>query len=111
MLFRDSMGVYRIHGGGVWSGASKIQHSQTAILNAFDTYFVEGDARAFNRINREEISLLIDLFNQRSYLDVMKELNCFRNKAPKEHFRSVRKVFRNYVFSKTKRKIHKILKF
>lgn len=109
MLFRDTMGVYRIHGGGVWSGTTKIQHAQRAVFNAFNIYFLEGDNRAFNRINREELGLLKNLFNQRSYWSVIKELYCFRKKAPKNHFRSVRKDFGNYVLSKTKRKIHKIL--
>ena len=111
MLFKDSMGVYRVHSGGVWSGTSKIQHSQRAVFNAFNTYFVEGDARAFNRINREELSLLKALFNQRSYREVIKQLYDFRKKAPKNHFRCVRKGFKNYVWGKTKRKIHKIIKF
>ena len=111
MLFRDSMGVYRVHSGGVWSGTSKIQHAQRAIYNAFNTYFVEGDDRAFKRINREELSLLKALFNQRSYWEVIKQLYDFWEKAPKNHFRCVRKGFKNYVWGKTKRKIHKIIKF
>lgn len=111
VLFRDSMGVYRVHDGGVWSGTSKIQHTQRAIYNAFNTFFVEGDDRAFNRINREELSLLKALFNQRSYGEVIKQLYDFRKKAPKNHFRCVRKGFENYVWGKTKRKIHKIIKF
>lgn len=111
MLFRDSMGVYRVHRGGVWSGMSRIQNAQRAIYNAYNIYLVEGDDRAFNRINREELSLLKSLFNQRSYCSVIKELYCFRKKAPKNHFRFVRKGFGNYVLGKTKRKIHKIIKF
>lgn len=111
VLLRDSMGVYRVHRGGVWSGATRIQHSQIAVYNAFNTYFVEGDERAFNRINREELSLLKALFNQRSYWEVIKQLYGFRKKAPKNHFRCVRKGFKNYVWGKTKRKIHKIIKF
>ena len=111
MLFRDSMGVYRVHGGGVWSGASKIQHSQIAIYNAFNTYYVERDVRAFNRIDREELSLLKALLDKRSYWEVTKQLIGFRKKAPKNHYRSVRKGFRDYVLYKSKRKIRKILKY
>lgn len=111
VLFRDTMGVYRVHSGGVWSGTSKIQHAQRAIYNAFNTYLVEGDDRAFNRINREELGLLKLLFNQHSYREVIKQLCVFRKKAPKNHFRFVKKDFGNYVLSKTKHKIHKILKF
>ena len=111
MLLGDSMGVYRVHSGGVWSGASRIQHSQVAVLNAFDTYYVEGDARAFKRIDREELLLLKMLFNQHSYRDVFIQLCSFRKKAPKNHFRFVSRDFKNFVFDKVKRKMPKIFSF
>ena len=111
MLFSDSMGVYRVHGDGVWSGASRIQHSQISIFNAFNIFYVEGDVRAFKRIDREELSLLKALLDERSYWKVTKQLIGFRKKAPKDHYRSVRKDFWDYVFYKSKRKIHKILRY
>ena len=110
-LLRDSMGVYRVHCGGVWSGASSIQHSQIAILNAFNIFSVEGADQAFNRINREEIHLLKTLFNQHSYWEVIKQLFCFGKMAPRKHFRSVVTTFGSYVKNKTKRKIRKFFKF
>ena len=110
-LLRDSMGVYRIHQGGVWSGKTLIQRFENAEENAYNIFVVEGDVRAFRKVDREELRILTTLFNNRCYWKVVRRLYHFRKKAPKNHFRSVRKDFGVYVISKTKRKIHKILKF
>lgn len=110
-LLRDSMGVYRIHQGGVWSGKTLIQRYESTAFNAYNIYSVEGDLRTFRLIDRMELKILETLFNERCYWSTLKRLICYRKKAPKTHFRSVKKDFGNYVLSKTKRKIHKVFKF
>lgn len=104
MLLRESMGVYRVHKGGVWSGSSRIQRNQVAIYNAYNLYLVERDVRVFNRIDRDELSLLKVLFNRHSYGEVLRQLHDYRKKAPKEHFKRVEKLFREWLAEKIKRK-------
>lgn len=106
-LLSDSMGVYRIHQGGVWSNQTMVQRYENAEENAFTIYKVEGDIRAFNKIDREESRILRILLNDRRYLEIMKRLNRFKRMAPKNHFRSVRKGFWDYVLSKIQRKLRK----
>lgn len=107
MLLRDSMGVYRVHKGGVWSGSSRILRNQAAIYNAYTLLSVEGDVRVFNKIDRDELLLLKLLFNRHSYGEVLKQLFDYRKKAPKEHFRSVVKLFREWLAEKVKRKFRR----
>ena len=110
MLLGDSMGVYRVHRGGVWSGASRIQNYQVSIRNALSIYQIEGDDRAFTRINREELSLLKELFSLHSYWEVIKHIFHYKKNTPKNHFQSVMISFWDFVLSKTRRKIRKIFR-
>ena len=111
VLLRDSMGVYRIHNGGAWSGKSLIQRYESTAFNAYNIYSVEGDPRSFRLIDRMELKILKTLFNERCYWSALKRLICYSKKAPKNHFLSVRKDFWDYVLYKSKRKIRKILRY
>lgn len=109
VLLSDCMGVYRVHQGGVWSGKSLIQRSERAIYNAYNIYLVEGDVRAFNKIDREELRILFDLFNRHSYFEVVRRIVDYRKKAPKGHFHYVVECFRKWVYSKTKQRIRRLI--
>ena len=110
VLLSDSMGVYRVHQGGVWSNKTLIQRYESAEENAFNIFMVEGDIRAFNKIDREELRILKTLFNDRRYWEILTRLSRFRKIAPKSHFLSVRKDFWCHVLNKTQRKIRKIIR-
>ena len=111
ILLKDSMGVYRIHDRGVWSRKTMIQRYESTAYNAYNIFLVEGDLRTFRLIDRMEFKILTTLFNEREYLSVVKRLYSYRRKAPKNHYRSVRDEFENYVLNKTKRKIRKLFRY
>ena len=103
-LLKDSMGVYRVHHNGTWSGESLIQRFERGSENAYSIYSVEGDVRAFTRINREELRILEALFNQRSYWGVIKRLLVIWKSAPKNHFHYVMVGFWEWLIAKFKRR-------
>ena len=105
ILLKDQMGVYRIHHGGVWSGDSPLQRFERAFDNAYNIYLIEKDDRAFTRIDREELRILQTLFNQHSYVSVIRRLLSYKKLSPKEHYRYVVNSFKHWLVYKIKRKI------
>lgn len=105
VLLKDQMGVYRIHHGGVWSGDSSLQRFERAFDNAYSIYLIEKDDRAFTKINREELRILQTLFNQHSYVLVIRRLLSYKKLSPKEHYLSVVNDFKHWLVYKIKRKL------
>lgn len=103
-LLKDMMGGYRIHSGGVWSGDSQIQRYERASYNAYNIYRVENDVRALTRFNREELRVLETIFNQHSYLQVLKRLSFIKSITPKDKYQFLMKDFRQWLKRKIRRK-------
>lgn len=107
-LLKDNMGVYRIHGGGVWSGDSQIQRYERASYNAYNIFRIEKDARAFTKINREELRILETAFNQHSYIQVLKRLFFLKRISPKDRYQLLMKDFGQWLGNKIRHKFTKV---
>ena len=81
-LLRDVMGVYRIHGSGVWSKLSYIDKKEASMNNAYDIYLVEHDRNAFKKIIRIQYDVLLYLKKEGSTCDYFKKLRKYLKMDP-----------------------------
>jgi glycosyltransferase involved in cell wall biosynthesis len=89
MLFLKVMGVYRIHGGGVWSSLDEENKLRRTRSNAFQIYRIEGDKRAFSIIKPSTISLLGLYKQQGKRKKIINELMDYFRNAPFDEFYSL----------------------
>lgn len=85
-LLSDNMGVYRIHGSGVWSKLSYIEQKETSMNNAYDIYLVEHDRNAFKKITRIQYEVLLYLKKEKLISDYFKKLRKYLKMDPYPFF-------------------------
>ena len=89
VLLLKVMGVYRIHGGGVWSSLDEENKLRRTRSNAFQIYRIEGDKRAFSIIKPSTISLLGLYKQQGKRKKIINELMDYFRNAPFDEFYSL----------------------
>lgn len=104
-LLRDIMGVYRIQEGGIWSSLDMVERHRLSVINAYCIYKVEGDERAFIRMNSKEYQCVTLLINTHRYWDAVKELLYYKRLVPRACFSPFRKRLNNWIAGKIKKRI------
>lgn len=97
-LLPDIIGVYRLHGGGMWAGHNDMYNEGIAIDNARCILEIEGDSRAIKQMEKSELHRIYNLEKEGSILVIIKELFCYYKIAPFRSFLRMAKVaLRNQV--------------
>lgn len=79
VLLKDVMGVYRIHDGGVWSAIRGTGRDiEATIYNAYNIFTVENDKKAFNKIKKLYVNLIILQLHEGMYCHTLGSIKkCF----------------------------------
>ncbi len=108
-LLKDVMGVYRINDGGIWSTRNDVQKWKDSIYNAYNIYLVEGDERAFTKIERLEKQVVNYYLRSLDLVNVAHEMNNYRKMVPHKLFFSLVFSMKSMVLSLFKQGIRKLL--
>ena len=88
-LMHAVMGVYRVHGGGVWSKLGPDSQTRATIENGFALYKTEGDRRALRLTRRKTLGLLARFVKEKEFGLLMRELKQYYSKVPFSEFMSL----------------------
>ena len=108
-LLKDTMGVYRINNSSSWSAKSNIQKWEDSIDNAYNIYLVEGDERAFFKIERLEKKIVNHYLRLHHFKSVAHEINKYGKMAPHKQFMSFIHIFKNMVLTLIKQRIYRLI--
>ena len=102
-LLPDLMGIYRVHGAGVWSTYDSVQKYQLSFKNAYAIYRNEGDERAITKMDRERFRVVTILFNSHCYGKALKEVLDYWKAVPHKYFFAFASELRGWFLAKIKR--------
>lgn len=108
-FINESMGVYRINDSGTWSTKNDVLKWKDSIYNAYNIYLVEGDERAFTKIERLEKQVVNYYLRSLDLVNVAREMNNYRKMVPHKLFFSLVFSMKSIVLSLFKQGIRKLL--
>lgn len=85
-LLKKNMGVYRRHGGGVWTSRSEAEQNRGVANYVFEIYRIEGDRRALYKTRVKTINMLGCLRRSGEKGFLMRELKAYYQKVPLRDF-------------------------
>ena len=92
-LLKDRMAVYRVHSGGIYSGASPKFNHYRNIANLSTIYKLDREKRILPALHYNEIEYIKCLIAEYRYLTVVKEYLCIIKRMPIRYFFSTIKYF------------------
>ena len=92
-LLKDRMAVYRVHSGGIYSGASPMFNYSRNIANLSTIYKLDREKRILPVLHYNEIEYIKCLIAKSRYLGVVKEYFCIIKRMPIRYFFSTIKYF------------------
>lgn len=85
-LMKRVMGVYRRHGGGVWSSNGEDARYGIEIKHDVEIYKIEGDRRALKRVRIKTINKLGKLIKGGQWKTVMSDIKYYYDNVPLPYF-------------------------